>query len=105
MLESSVDLLNSLFLVAMILLTAVCIVGSIVAALRAVNRGSAASGSIQGHFVDDMGTRSAGLSGTKAVINKATQTRLEVSASEGSKSCISQPTPAVGTFSIRTYRS
>ena len=102
MLESSVDLLNGLFLVAMILLTAVCIVGSMVAALRAVNRGSSTSGSIQGNFVDDMGTR--GLSDTKAIINKVTQTRLEVSGPEDSKSCISQPTPAVGTFSIGTYR-
>jgi hypothetical protein len=38
MLESTIDLLNGLFLIAMILLTAVCIVGSIVAALRAVSR-------------------------------------------------------------------
>jgi hypothetical protein len=105
MLESSVDLLNGLFLVAMILLTAVCIVGSIIAALRAVNRGSTTSGSIQGNFVDDMGTRSGGLSDTKAIINKATQTQLEVSAPEDSRSCISPQTPAVGTFSIGTYRS
>ena len=105
MLESSVDLLNGLFLVAMILLTAACIVGSMVAALRAVNRGSSTSGSIQGNFVDDMGTRSGGLSDTKAIINKVTQTRLEVPGPEDSKSRISQPTPAVGTFSIGTYRS
>ena len=54
MLESAVDLLDGLFFIAMILLTAVCIVGSIVAALRAVDRGTATSSSIQGTFVDDM---------------------------------------------------
>jgi heme A synthase len=35
MLESTVDLLDGLFFIAMILLTAACILGSIVAALRA----------------------------------------------------------------------
>jgi hypothetical protein len=54
MLESTVELLNGLFFIAMILLTAVCIVGSIVAALQAVNRGTATSSSIPGNFVDDM---------------------------------------------------
>jgi hypothetical protein len=38
----------------MILLTAVCIVGSIVAALRAVSHGTATPESIQENFVDDM---------------------------------------------------
>jgi len=52
-LESTVDLLDGLFFIAMILLTAVCIVGSIVAALRAVGRGTATSSSIQGNFVHD----------------------------------------------------
>jgi hypothetical protein len=52
MLESAVDLLNGLFLTAMILLTAVCILGSIVAAFRAVNRGTATSESIQKKVVD-----------------------------------------------------
>jgi hypothetical protein len=51
MLESSVDLLNGLFFIAMILLTAVCILGSIVAALRAVSRGTATSENIQGSAV------------------------------------------------------
>jgi hypothetical protein len=45
-----------------ILLMAFCIVGSVVAALRAVSRGTATSESIHGKFVDDMGTRSGGLS-------------------------------------------
>jgi hypothetical protein len=54
MLESTVDLLNGLFFIAMILLTAVSIVGSIVAALRAVSHGTATSESIQEQFVDDM---------------------------------------------------
>jgi len=61
MLESTVDLLNGLFLIAVILLMVFCIVGSVVAALRAVNRGTATSESIHGKFVDDMGTRSGGL--------------------------------------------
>jgi hypothetical protein len=41
MLESTVELLGSLCLSALALLTSVFIVGSIVAALRAVSRGSA----------------------------------------------------------------
>jgi hypothetical protein len=41
MLESTVELLGGLFLSALILLIGSCIVGSIVAALRAVSRGSA----------------------------------------------------------------
>jgi len=41
MLESAVELLGGLCSSALILLIAVCIVGSIVAALRAVGRGSA----------------------------------------------------------------
>jgi len=105
MLESSVDLLNGLFLIAMILLTAVCIVGSIVAALRGVNRGSATSGSFQGNFVDDMGTWSGGLSDTKAIVNKAAESHLEVPAPEACKSYASPQTPAVGAFSVGTYRS
>jgi hypothetical protein len=55
MLESTVDLLNGLFLIAAILLMVFCIVGSVVAALRAVNRGTTISESIHGKFVDDMG--------------------------------------------------
>jgi hypothetical protein len=51
MLESTVDLLDGLFFIAMILLTAVCILGSIVAALRAVGRGTATSENIQGRAV------------------------------------------------------
>ncbi len=53
MLESTVDLLNGLFLIAMILLTAVCILGSIIAALHAVNQGNATSESIQKKLMDD----------------------------------------------------
>ena len=41
MLGSAVELLGGIFLIALTLLTASCIVGSIVAALRAVNRGGA----------------------------------------------------------------
>jgi hypothetical protein len=41
MLESTVELLGGLCLIALILLIGVCIVGSILAALRAVRRGSA----------------------------------------------------------------
>jgi hypothetical protein len=54
MLESTVDLLNGLFFIAMILLTAVCIVGSIVAAIRAVGHATTTSESIQEQFTDDM---------------------------------------------------
>jgi hypothetical protein len=52
MLESTADLLDGLFFIAMILLTAVCILGSIVAALRAVSRGTATSENIHAkpHF-------------------------------------------------------
>jgi hypothetical protein len=42
MLESTVELLGGLCLSALILLISFCIVGSIVAALRAVGRGSSA---------------------------------------------------------------
>jgi hypothetical protein len=41
MLESTISLLNGLFITALILLMFVCIVGSIVAALRAVSGASA----------------------------------------------------------------
>jgi hypothetical protein len=105
MLESSVDLLNSLFLVAMILLTAVCIVGSIVAALRAVNQGTSCSESIPRKFVDDMGGQPGGPLDTKAIVNKAAESHLEVPAPEDCKSYASPQTPAVGAFSIGTYRS
>ena len=42
MLESTVELLGDLYLSALTLLIGFCIVGSIVPALRAVSRGSAA---------------------------------------------------------------
>jgi hypothetical protein len=54
MLESTVDLLNGLFSIALILLMVFSIVGSIVAALRAVSRGTATSTGSQGKFVDDV---------------------------------------------------
>jgi hypothetical protein len=54
MLESTVDLLDGLFFVGMVLLTAVCSLGSIVAALRAVSRGTAASENIHGKPADDI---------------------------------------------------
>ena len=77
MLESTVDLPNGLFLIAMILLTALCIVCSIVAALRAVSRGNA-------RFLD-----------TKAIVNKAAKSQLEIRAPENFKSCASPQTPTV----------
>jgi hypothetical protein len=104
MLESTVDLLNGLFLIAMILLIAVCIVGSIVAALRAVSRGNVTSDSIQGKFVDDMGSQSGGLLDTKAIGNKAAESRLDVSVPEDFKFRASPQTPTVGAISIGTYR-
>jgi hypothetical protein len=105
MLESTVDLLNDLFLIGMILLTAVCIVGSIIAALRAVSRGTANSETIQQRFADDMGSRSRGSLGTKAVVNKGAESQLDASAPEDFKSSASPQTPVVGAFPIGTYRS
>ncbi len=61
MLESIVDLLNGLFLIAVIVLIVLSIVGSMVAALRAVRGDTATSTSSQGKFVDDVGKRSEGL--------------------------------------------
>jgi hypothetical protein len=61
MLESTVDLLNAIFSIAVILLMVSCIVGSIVAALRAVGRGTATSTRNAGKFVDGVGNRSEGL--------------------------------------------
>ena len=80
MLESTVDSLNGLFFIAMILLTAACIVGSIVAALRAVSWRNATSESIQGKFVNDMGSQSGGLLDTKAIGDKAAESQLDGSA-------------------------
>ena len=80
MLESTVDLLNGLFLIAMILLTVVCIVGSIVAALRAVS--SDASKSIQEKYGDDVGCEPGGLLDAKTIVNQAAESQLEVSAPE-----------------------
>ena len=57
MLESIVDLLDGLFLIAAIVLMVFCIVGSIVAALRAVSGGTATSTRSPGKFVDDVGER------------------------------------------------
>ena len=47
MLEGIVELLVSLFLIALTLLIGSCIVGSIVAALRAVNCGSAVNARVE----------------------------------------------------------
>jgi hypothetical protein len=105
MLESTVDLLNDLFLVSMILLTVVCVVGSIVAALCAVNRETATSEGIQGNFLDDMGRQSEGLLETKAIVDKAAQSQLEVPAPDDFKSRESPQTPFVGAMPIGTYRS
>jgi hypothetical protein len=105
MLESTVDLLNDLFLVAMILLTVVCVVGSIVAALGAVNRGTAASESIQGSFPDDMGRQPGGLLHNKGIVNQAAQSQSEVSAPEEFKFRVSPKTPTAGAMPIGTYRS
>lgn len=104
MLESTVDLLNGLFLIAMILLIAVCIVGSTVAALRAVSRNASAD-SIQEKFVDGVGSQSGGLLDTKAIVNKAAGSRLAMSAPEDFKSRASPQTPTVGVIPIGTYRS
>jgi hypothetical protein len=54
MLESIVDLLNGLSLIALMLLIVFSIVGSIVVALRAVSRGSATSEGVEGTLVNDM---------------------------------------------------
>jgi hypothetical protein len=54
MLESIVDLLNDLFLIAVIVLMVFSIVGSIVAALRAVSGGPAPSTGRQRKFVGDV---------------------------------------------------
>jgi hypothetical protein len=105
MLDSAVDLLNGLFFIAMILLTAVCIVGSIVAALRAVSHGTATSESIQGYFVDDMSTRPGGLLDTKAIVNNTAESQLVSSAPEDFKSCACPQIPALGGVPIGTYRS
>jgi len=105
MLESTVDLLNDLFLSAMILLTVVCVVVSIVAALCAVNRGIATSEGIQGDFLDDMGSQPGGLLETKAIVNKAAPSQLEVSAPEDLKFSVSPKTPTLGAMPIGTYRS
>jgi hypothetical protein len=105
MLESTVDLLNDLFLIAMILLTVVCVVVSILAALCAVNRGIATSEGIQGDFLDDMGSQPGGLLETKAIVNKAAPSQLEVSSPEDLKFIVSPKTPTVGAMPIGTYRS
>lgn len=105
MLESTVDLLNDLFLITMILLAVVCVVGSIVAALCAVNRGIATSEGIQGNFLDDMGSQPGGLLETKAIGDKVAQSQLEVSAPENLKSSVSPKTPTFGAMPIGTYRS
>ena len=54
MLDSTVELLVGLCLIALPLMISFCIVGSIVAALNAISRGAATSESIRGKFVDDM---------------------------------------------------
>lgn len=61
MLESIFDLLDGLFLIAVIVLMVFSIAGSIVAALRAVSRGTATSTRSQEKFVDDVGDRSESL--------------------------------------------
>lgn len=63
MLESIVDLLDGLFLIAAIVLMVFCIVGSIVAALRAVSGGTATSTPSPKKFVDDVDERSGRLLG------------------------------------------
>lgn len=61
MLESIVDFLDGLSLVAVILLPVVGVVGSIVVALSAVGRETATSTSSQRKFIDDVSERSIGL--------------------------------------------
>jgi hypothetical protein len=105
MLESAVDLLNGLFLIAMILLTTVCIVGSVVAALRAVGRASATSESIQAKFVDDMGSHSGSLLHTQAIGSHALESRQDGSAPKDFKSGASPQPSTVGAIRVGTYRS
>jgi hypothetical protein len=69
MLESIVDLLDGLFLIAVMLLMVLGVVGSIVAALRAVGRENAISTSSQGKFIDDVSERSIGLHVGNVVTN------------------------------------
>jgi hypothetical protein len=71
MLESIVDLLDGLFLIAAIVLMVFCIVGSIIAALRAVSGGTATSRGSPGKFVEDMGERSEGFSDAKPQVQSA----------------------------------
>jgi hypothetical protein len=60
MLESIVDLLDGLFLVAVSLLMVFGVVGSIVVALRAIGRETATPTHSQGTFIDDVSERSIG---------------------------------------------
>jgi hypothetical protein len=105
MLESIVDLLNGLFTIAMILLTAVCVVGSMVAALRAVSRGTPTSEMMQRKFVGDMGSQSAGPLDTRLIAHKAAESPRELSVHDDFKSCKSSQIPAVGAIPIGTHRS
>jgi len=105
MLESAVDLLNGLFLIAMILLTTVCIVGSVVAALRAVSRATATSESIQARFVDDMGSRSGSLLDTQGTGSQTAESRQGGSAPKDFKSGASPQPSTVGAIRVGTYRS
>jgi hypothetical protein len=99
MLGSTVDLLNDIFLIAMILLTVVCVVGSIMAALCVVNRGSAASGRMQGDSLDDMGSQPGALiqQGLAVPIGSICTRRLQVP-------CVSKDPLPSAQFSIRTQR-
>jgi hypothetical protein len=68
MLESTVDLLDGIFSIAVILLMVSCIVGSTVAALRAVGRGTATSTRNPRKFVHGVGNRSEGLLDAKCQV-------------------------------------
>jgi hypothetical protein len=104
MLETTVDLLNALFLISVILLTAACIVGSIFAALRAVSRGTATAGSIRRNILADIGSQSGGLLDNKPIGSKDTGSHLDVSAPDEDFKSVSPRTGTSEAFPIGTYR-
>jgi hypothetical protein len=87
MLESIVDLLNGLSLIAVILLMIFCIIGSIVAALHGVGRGTTTSTSSLAEFVDDVDNPSEGLLDAKPQVRSAGSTRSPLGPG-GSRSCL-----------------
>jgi hypothetical protein len=74
MLETIVDLLDGLSLIAVIVLTVFSVVGSIVAAFRAVSPGTSISTSRQRKLIDDVSERSVGLLDPKPQMRSAGNT-------------------------------